>query len=229
MKRYRQGKGYDGPLELLTYRSGTLMESTQTKQIIAMPNIVDERLSMRLQTVYFIPPKEPNQMYLLSRNLVKCPHTNRWSDDKVAVTRRLFQRFAAPETILGGRQEHIMSCQGRLCPTEFQFSLQRFEGQWVVFFSTKWQDLGTELSPLHSEWLTIHLESDSRNSVQTKTSRLFLLWSTSKAESCSERATQGWRNEWEPIFHFLGGGWMGSGIPARGATWEWAYTSSELQ
>ncbi|KAH8587416.1 hypothetical protein B0O99DRAFT_733537 [Bisporella sp. PMI_857] len=151
MKQYRQGKNCDKLLELLAYRSGAVREGAQVKQVIATPKIVNGKLFMRLQTTYVIPPKEPSQMYLLSRNLLKCPHTDRWSRDNVIVTGRLFQKFAALEAISGGRQEHIMSCQCRICPTEFHLSLKRFEGEGVVLFITKWQDLGTGLSPLESD------------------------------------------------------------------------------
>jgi hypothetical protein len=151
MKRYRQRKDCNKLLEFLAYRSGAVMEGAQVKQVIATPKIVGDRLLMRLQTAYVISPKEPSRMYLLTRNLLKCPHTNKRSRDNRDVTRRLFQRFVALETVSVGRQEHIMSCQCHFCPTEFYFSLERFEGQGVVLFITKWQDLGNGLSPLDSD------------------------------------------------------------------------------
>ncbi|PMD13454.1 hypothetical protein NA56DRAFT_694806 [Hyaloscypha hepaticicola] len=40
-----------------------------------------------------------------------------------------------------------MCCRCSFCPTEFHFSLQQFKGQGVVLFITKWQNLGTGLSP----------------------------------------------------------------------------------
>jgi hypothetical protein len=72
----------------------------------------------------------------------------KWSRDNGFVTELLFQRFVALETVSGGLQEHIMSCQCNFGPTEFHFSLEQFEGQGVVLFITKWQDVGTGLSPL---------------------------------------------------------------------------------
>jgi len=101
-------------------------------------------------------------MYLITRNLLKCPHTDRWTADNTIVTARLFHRFAALETVPEGRQDHIMSCQCTLCPTEFHFSLEQFEGQVVVLFITKWQDLGTGLSPLESD-SEINLYLNSKN------------------------------------------------------------------
>lgn len=150
MKRYRQGKDCKKLLEFLAYRSGAVMEGAQVKQVIATPRIVGDRLLMRVQTAYVIPPKEPSRMYLVTRNLLKCPHTNTMSGDNQAVTARLFERFVALETVAVGRQEHIATCQCHFCPTEFYFSLERFEGKGVVLFITKWQDLGTGLSPLDS-------------------------------------------------------------------------------
>jgi hypothetical protein len=150
MKQYRQGKDCNKLLELLAYRSGAVMEGAQVKQVIATPKIVGERLLMRLQTAYVIPPKGPSQKYLLNRNLLKCPHTDKWSLDNGDVTERLFQWFTALETVSGGTQEYV-SWQCNFCPTEFHFSLKQFEGQGVVLFITKWQDLGTGLSPLDSD------------------------------------------------------------------------------
>jgi hypothetical protein len=211
MKQYRQGKNCDKLLKLLEYRSGAIMEGSQVKQVIATPKIIGDRLFMRLQTAYVIPPEQSSQIYLLRRNLLKCPHTDRWSRDNTIATRRLFQRFTALESILNGRQEHIINCQCKLCPTEFQLSLERFEEGGLVLFITKWQELGTGLSPLESDlplvfgprriirigerhWLMSHLGSDLRNLLQAKISKLFLLLSMRKEETCSERATQGWRN-----------------------------------
>ena len=152
MKLYRQGKDCDKLLEFLAYQSGAVMEGAQVKQVIATPKIVGERLLMRLQTAYVIPPKGPTQTYLLTGNLLKCPHTSKWSRDNRIVTKRLFQRFAALETVSVVRQEHIMSCQCAFCPTEFHFGLEQFEGQGIVLFITKWQDLGDGLSPLDSDF-----------------------------------------------------------------------------
>ena len=44
-----------------------------------------------------------------------------------------------------------MSCRCSFCPTEFHFGLQQFKGQGVLLFITKWQDLGTGLSPLEAD------------------------------------------------------------------------------
>jgi hypothetical protein len=151
MKRYRQGKDYNKLLEFLVYRSGAVFEGTQVKQVIATPKIVNDRLLIRIQTAYVIQPKGPSQSYLLAGNLLKCPHTSKWSGNNRVVLASLFQRFVALETVLVGRQEHIMSRRCHFCPTEFHFSLERFEGQGAVFFITKWQDLGTGLSPLDSD------------------------------------------------------------------------------
>jgi hypothetical protein len=151
MKRYRQGNDCNKLLEFLAYRSGAVMEGAQVKQVIATPKIVGDRLLMRLQTAYVIPPKEPSRKYLLTRNLLKCPHTDTWSGENQAVTAELNERFVALETVSVGRQEHIEDRQCHFCPTEFYFRLERFEGQGVVLFITKWQDLGTGLSPLDSD------------------------------------------------------------------------------
>jgi len=151
MKQYRQGKDCDKLLRFLAYRSAAVLDGAQVKQVIATPKIVGERLLMRVQTAYLIPPKGPSRTYLLDRNLVKCPHTYKWSLDNRAVAERLFLRFEALETVSGGRQEDIMSCQCDYCPTEFHFSLERFAGQGDALLITKWQDLGTGLSPLESD------------------------------------------------------------------------------
>jgi hypothetical protein len=151
MKRHRQGTDCDKLLELLAYRSGAVREGAQVKQVVTVPKIVNGRLSMRIETVYVILSKERSELYLLNRNLVECPHASKWTLDNRTVTRRLFQRLAALQTIPCDRQEFVMSCQCRFCPTEFEFNLQRFEGQGAVLFITKWQDLGNGLSPLHSE------------------------------------------------------------------------------
>lgn len=151
MKLYRQEKNYDKLLEFLAYRSGPVMEGAQVKQVIATPKIVGERLLMRLQTAYVVPPKGPSQTYLLARNLIKWPHTDKWSCDNRIVTDRLFQRFTDLETVPRGRQEHIISRHCNFCPTEFHFSLEQFEGQGILLFVIKWQDLGTGLSPLDSD------------------------------------------------------------------------------
>jgi hypothetical protein len=44
-----------------------------------------------------------------------------------------------------------MSCWCSFCPTEFHFGLQQFKRQGAVLFTTKWQDLGTGLSPLEAD------------------------------------------------------------------------------
>ena len=151
MKRYRQGKDYNKLLEYLAYRSGAVREGAQVKQVVATPKIVNDRLLMRIQTAYIVQPKGRSRKYLLRGNLLKCPHTSKSSYANIRVLRSLFQRFVALETVLVGRQEHIFSHQCHFCPTEFRFSLERFEGQGVVLFITKWQDLGTGLSPLDSD------------------------------------------------------------------------------
>jgi hypothetical protein len=150
MKQYPQGKDCNKLLELLAYRSGAVMEGAQVKQVIATPKIIGERLLMRVQTAYVVPPKGPSRKYLLNRNLLKCPHTDKWSLDNGDIAERLFQWFAALETVSGGCREQ-MRWQCNFCPTEVYFSLEQFEGQGVVLFITKWQDLGTGLSPLDSD------------------------------------------------------------------------------
>jgi hypothetical protein len=151
MKQYRQGKDCEKLLNLLAYRSGIVMEGAQIKQVIATPKIVGERLLMRLQTAYLVHPRGPSQTYLITGNLLKCPHTDRWSRDNRILTEALYQRFETLDTVPGDRQEHVMSCRCPFCPTEFHFGLQQFKGQGVVLFSTKWQDLGTGLSPLEAD------------------------------------------------------------------------------
>lgn len=83
--------------------------------------------------------------------MIECPHTNYWTLDNKTVTRGLFKRLAAIDTIPRDRQEHLMTCQCKFCPMEFDFHLQRFEGQGAVLFIAKRQDLGDGSSPLHSE------------------------------------------------------------------------------
>jgi hypothetical protein len=153
MKQYRQGKDCEKLLNLLAYRSGVVMEGAQIKQVIATPKIVGERLLVRLQIASLVQPGGASQTYLITGNLLKCPHTDRWSRDNRILTEALYQRFETLDTntVSEDRQEHVMSCRCPLCPTEFHFGLQQFKGQGVVLFSTKWQDLGTGLSPLKAD------------------------------------------------------------------------------
>jgi len=151
MKEYRQGKDCEKLLNLLAYRSGVVMEGAQIKQVIGTPKIVGGRLLMRLQTTYLVQPGGASQTYLITGNLLKCPHTDRWSRDNRSLTEALYERFETLDTVPEDRQEHVMSCRCPFCPTEFHFGLQQFKGQGVVLFSTKWQDLGTGLSPLEAD------------------------------------------------------------------------------
>ncbi|KAL3421776.1 hypothetical protein PVAG01_05932 [Phlyctema vagabunda] len=151
MKRYRQGNDGEKLLGLLAYQSGAVMEGAQVKQVIATPKIVGGRLLMRLQTAYVVPPKGAAQTYLLSRNLLKCPHTNQWWTRNRTVGNRLNERFKESEMISRDSPEHVISFQCYYCSTEFHFSLQQFDGEGVLLFVTKWQDLGTGISPLESD------------------------------------------------------------------------------
>lgn len=139
MKQYRQGKDCEKLLNLLAYRSGVVMEGAQIKQVIATPKIVGERLLMRIQTACLVQPRGPSQTYLITRNLLKCPHTDRWSRDNRILTEAFYQRFETLDIdpVSEDRQEHIMSCRCSFCPTEFHFGLQQFKGQGVVLFITK--------------------------------------------------------------------------------------------
>jgi hypothetical protein len=150
MKLHRLGRDCTVLLGALKYDSGPIMEGAHAKQLTVKPKIVGGRLFMRSYTAYVVPSYEPSMIFLLNRNFLKCPHTKRWSYNRShnnrLVTERLFQRFAAPETINTAGPEDIMSCQCHFCATEFQIGVQRFEGQGVLVLVTEWQDLGTGVS-----------------------------------------------------------------------------------
>ena len=150
MKRHRQGENCDKLLELLTYRIEPTIERSWVKQIVATPKIVDGNLLMRMQTAYTVPPQNAfgSHNYLMDRNFLRCVHTwpaGRFKRNNKRLVRILFPKITVPGTI--GRQENILSCRCEFCPTEFQCSLERFDDQEVVLYITRWQDLGTGLSP----------------------------------------------------------------------------------
>jgi len=151
MKQYRQGKNCDKVLELLAYQSGPVIDGAQVKQDIATPRIVGGRLLMRLQTIYVVPSEGFRRTYLLKKNMVYCPHGHNYTPENKIVTKRLCQRFLAFEWVLVGYQEDVASWRCNYCPTEYRFSIAKFEGKRVVLIITKWLDLGTGLSPLDSD------------------------------------------------------------------------------
>ncbi|KAH7317306.1 hypothetical protein BKA65DRAFT_570863 [Rhexocercosporidium sp. MPI-PUGE-AT-0058] len=152
MKRHRQGKGPENFMELLAYRGTSVLEDSHVSRFTAEPRIIDGRLLMRSEKTYVVAPAdEAAQCYLLKRNLLKCPHTSRWTPENITVTQSLHRRFATIDSMVAGRREHIMSYQCDFCLTEFDVSLQRFEGQGIVLFVVKWQDIGTGLSPLDDD------------------------------------------------------------------------------
>ncbi|PVH75491.1 hypothetical protein DL98DRAFT_658069 [Cadophora sp. DSE1049] len=160
MKQHRQGSVNENLLKLLSYRSKPVIEGSQVKRIIAEPRIVDGSLLMHVQTIYVVPTNRPSQKFLLDRNLLKCPHSLRWGAKNIRVTGLLNRRFKAltrgtvPMAI--GSRECIGSSRCVLCPTEFDVSLERFEGQGegggILLFIDKWQDLGDGLSPLEADY-----------------------------------------------------------------------------
>jgi hypothetical protein len=86
---------------------------------------------MRLQTVYVMQLEESSQGYSLNRDLLKCPHSIRWSHSNQKGAKRLYQRFAVLGTILKGRQQYIMIYWCRLCPTEVYHKMAICRS-WIV-------------------------------------------------------------------------------------------------
>ncbi|KAL2067686.1 hypothetical protein VTL71DRAFT_15782 [Oculimacula yallundae] len=149
MKLERQNKLQGHDLELLAYRGRAVLEHSQVKRLIVEPKIVGGTLLMRSEVTYVVPPTAgPNQTLLLRRNLFKCPHSTRWKEENRRALKLLQGKFEMLESIPSGHHEHILSYRCKFCPTEFDVGLQRFDGQGVVLFIVKWQDIGTGLSPL---------------------------------------------------------------------------------
>ncbi|KAK0118966.1 hypothetical protein ONS95_007833 [Cadophora gregata] len=152
MKQHRQGQDQRHLLELLTYRGKATIEDAQVKQFIAEPRIANGSLLMRSQTTYVVPYAQvSNQEYLFDRNLLKCPHTCRWSPGNSIVTNRLHRWVRILKSLSEDQQEHIMDYRCDFCPTEFNVSLERLKGQGVVLRILKWQDIGTGLSPVDED------------------------------------------------------------------------------
>ncbi|KAH8600650.1 hypothetical protein B0O99DRAFT_681527 [Bisporella sp. PMI_857] len=151
MKQDRLKRDCTELLKLLSYRSGVLMDGSQVKQIIATPNIVEGRLLMRVQMAYVVPPTRESRLYLANKNHLKCPHSKRFSLNNRNLAWKIVNKFAALETLPEGRQEILSSVECNICFTKFQAGLQRFKGDGTMLFITKWQDLGTGLSPMESD------------------------------------------------------------------------------
>lgn len=105
---------------------------------------------MRSQTVNVLPTKKTSRIYHFYENRVKCPHTDRFSPGTMEVGTQLSKGFEALDNQRDDSQ-HVTTHQCKFCPTEFDFRLQRFEGQGAVLIITKWQDFGPGLSPLDSD------------------------------------------------------------------------------
>jgi len=105
---------------------------------------------MRTTIAYTVPPQGAigSLNYLMNRNFLKCVHgypSGRYRADNKRLTRILFPTIVEPKWI--GRQINILDSQCKFCPTEFQCSLEQFDNQQVMLFITRWQDIGTGLSP----------------------------------------------------------------------------------
>ncbi|KAL2062899.1 hypothetical protein VTL71DRAFT_5971 [Oculimacula yallundae] len=146
IKQSRQGKDVSNMMKLLSYRGKAVLKKSQVSQSMSDPRIVNGRLLMRSQTIYVVSPNKAVRTLLLNRNLLKCPHNSRYSGNNVRTIRVLFERFEDHGHI--GHRERISVCRCIECPTEFEVFLQYFEGQGVILFIIKWQDIGTGLEPL---------------------------------------------------------------------------------
>ncbi len=151
MKQNRLKRDCTELLKLLSYRSGVLMDGSQVKQIIATASIVAGRLLMRVQTAYVVPPTRESRLYLANKNHLKCPHSQRYSPINIELAGEIVNKFAALETLPEGRQDILLTAACKICLTKFQVGLRRFEGEGTMLFITKWQDLGTGLSPLEAD------------------------------------------------------------------------------
>ena len=151
MKQDRLKRDCTELLKLLSYRSGVLMNGSQVKQILATPKIIEGRLLMSVQTAYVVPPTRESRLYLANKNHLKCPHSNRHSSNNRNLAWKIVNKFAALGKLPDGRQEILLSAECKICLTKFQVGLQRFEGEGTMLFITKWQDLGTGISPMESD------------------------------------------------------------------------------
>lgn len=142
MKQHRQEIDCAKLLELLAYRSGPVLAGTQVQQVTSVAKIVDGKLLMRTQTAHAIPRQKSTKMYLLSRNLLKCPHSTRWGGGNKDTTNILFRKFADLRVVTEGRRDHVAGYRWLTCPTVFDVGLERFEADGYLLLITKWQDLG---------------------------------------------------------------------------------------
>jgi hypothetical protein len=153
MKQLRLNQDCTELLKALSYRSGVLMEGSQVKRVTALPMVIGGRLLMRVQTAFVVPPhhKFESRMYLTGRNLLKCPHSRRYSFLNRSIAASIVALYAKADTFKEGHQYIPQGIECEICRTKFQVSLQRFEGKGIMLFLTKWLDLGNGLSPLESD------------------------------------------------------------------------------
>lgn len=153
MKQSRLNQDCTELLKSLSYRSGVLMEGSQVKQIVATPDIIAGRLLMHIQTAYVVPPSHAMQsrLYLTSRNLLKCPHSRRYSVLNRQTAASIVNSYAKADTFKEGHQYIPPAVECDICSTKFQVSLQPYKGKGIMLFITKWLDLGNGLSPLESD------------------------------------------------------------------------------